>query len=219
MKLSSFRCPICGKATQTLLDPCVVCQDALSNEYSETCTQCSADLAGSDNPCPQCRTGSAAIDGIKALGAWSGVLREWLSSFKYGGDSRTAGQLAKLLLSRWEEEWTGIPVVPVPPRFMRVFRDGFDPVGLIADSLKSRGVPVEKLLLRKGGQTQKSLTREERLAGAALDFRFRRSTQPGKKDYVMLDDVTSTGATLNKCAEMLKSAGVQRVFALVVCRA
>jgi len=219
MKFTLFRCPVCGKAAQAFLEPCVECLDALNNEYSETCTRCSADLAGSDNPCPQCRTGSAAIDGIKAVGAWSGVLREWLSTFKFGGDSRTAGKLAELLFCRWEEEWAGIPVVPVLPRFMRVFRDGFDPVGLIAKTLKVRGVPVENLLLRKGGQAQKSLTKEERLAGAALDFRFRFSSQLDKKDYVMLDDVTSTGATLNKCAELLKSAGAHRIFALVICRA
>jgi len=198
--------------------PCPECDKKMRYRAEDSCSLCSADLAGSDDPCPVCRMGVHILDGIKAVGPWSGILRDWLSSLKYGGDSRIAAYLADLLFLRWKEEWQGIPVVPVPPRSARVFQTGTDPVGLLAKAMEAKRVPVNRLLVRMSGRSQKTLSRQERLSGKALRFRLKSRCSHIGGDYVILDDVTTTGTTLNFCADILKSSGARRVFGLVVCR-
>jgi predicted amidophosphoribosyltransferase len=84
--------------------------------------------------------------------------------------------------------------------------------------MESRGVPVRRILLRRGGTAQKSLNRGERLKGGALRYGMRGNIRTVSGDVVLLDDVTTTGATLNVCAGTLRRFGAERVFALVVCR-
>jgi predicted amidophosphoribosyltransferase len=218
MKNDLLLCPGCGGTGGEFMRPCPECDKKMRYRAEESCSLCSADLAGSDDPCPVCRSGVQFLDGIKAVGPWSGILRDWLSSLKYGGDSRIAAYLADLLVLRWKEEWQGIPVVPVPPRLARIFQTGIDPVGLLAKSMKAKKVPVDRLLVRLRGRSQKTLSRQERLSGKALRFRLKSRLSQIAGDYVILDDVTTTGMTLNFCADILKASGAGRVFGLVVCR-
>jgi ComF family protein len=218
MNKEHFFCPVCHNRAQEFMTPCSSCRDKILQENHEKCLLCARSLAGSDNPCPDCRIRNTAIDGIRALGMWHGPLREWLSELKYGGDSRMAGWLAGELSALYRMYWDGLTIVPVPPRFRRLFENGIDPVGLLARGLKKENVPVEHLLYRKGRGTQKSLSRNERIAGSHLKYRLKRKNGIQGVAYVILDDISTTGATLNACAEILKAAGATGVFGLVVCK-
>ena len=108
---------------------------------------------------------------------------------------------------------TGIVVVPVPPRPGRREPDA---VELAASGLASRhGLPVSRLLLRTVATPQKSLSYEQRTAnlkgGIRVDPRFARAVPPR---VVLLDDVFTTGATIDACAQALREAGCARVDAL-----
>ena len=198
--------------------PCAVCGETITRNSLETCYFCAQDLAGSDNPCLVCRENPPDIDGMKSLGGWYGPLREWLSQLKYGGDTRMAEWLSEKLSEIWKKNWDGIPIVPVPPRFKRIFINGIDPVGLLASGMKENNIPVCKLLKRHGNRTQKSLGRIERLDGSTLKYSLKKNININKGSYVLLDDVSTTGATMNVCAKLLKSAGAEQVFGLVVCK-
>jgi len=152
------------------------------------------------------------------MGSWSGPLREWLSALKYGGDARMAFWLSEKLIEIYKGCWVGIPVVPVPPRRMRVFHSGIDTVNKIACWMEKRGIRILRLLKRRGSQTQKSLNRLERLQASALKYELKPKVRIAYSEVVVLDDVSTTGATLNTCARVLKSAGIKRVYGLTVCR-
>jgi len=122
------------------------------------------------------------------------------------------------LISIYQRYWDGFTLVPVPPRLKRLFDSGIDPVGLLASGMNNVNVPVENLLYRQGRETQKSLSRKDRLEGEHLKYRLKRNVRSPVGDYVILDDISTTGATLNTCAEILKKAGASRVFGLVVCK-
>ncbi|MCK5249966.1 MAG: ComF family protein [Spirochaetaceae bacterium] len=155
---------------------------------------------------------------MNTIGPWTGPLREWLSALKYGGDTRMADWLSEILAEIWSENWSGVHLVPVPPRPARIFRSGIDPVGLLALGMRKRGIPVNRLLRRRGNRTQKNLSRRERLEEGALKYEIRLNARINQKEYVLLDDVSTTGTTLNVCARILKSAGAERVYGLVVCK-
>ena len=198
--------------------PCFECEKKMFPLFQERCTYCSQDLAGCDNPCPECRENPPVVDGMRALGGWNGPLREWLSELKYGGDARMAVYLSGKLYEIWETQWKGIPVVPVPPRMKRLFQTGIDPVNLLLSGMQNKSVNVVKLLMRRGNGTQKSLDRKERLDGNKLKYRLRADAELHSAEYVLLDDVSTTGATLRICASVLKAAGARKVYGLVVCK-
>lgn len=213
-----YLCPVCSRPSTGYMRPCDTCGNEILNHSDTKCSLCAIDLAGCDDPCPACRTDTPQIDRMNAVGPWTGPLREWLSALKYGGDTRMAEWLSEKLAEKWKAEWDGIYLVPVPPRPARIFRSGIDPVWLLALGMRRRGIPVARLLRRKGKRTQKNLSRLDRLEEGALKYEIRRSARITQKEYVLLDDVSTTGTTLNVCARILKSAGAERVCGLVVCK-
>ena len=162
--------------------------------------------------------GERALGSVESLGEWQGPLREWLSIYKYGGDIRMAGYLADRMTVMMNRRWPDIAVVPVPPRIRRLKKDGFDPVGHLASHLEKRGLEVCRILVRRGRGTQKGRDRNERLRAGALDYRLKRNIPRPAGRYVLLDDVMTTGATLEVCASVLLEAGAAGVDGAVVCR-
>jgi competence protein ComFC len=216
MAFSERLCPICGKTAVSFLRPCAECSQNIQKGSFAVCSLCAVDLAGSDNPCPDCRSEQTVLDGLTAIGSWRGPLRVWLSELKYGGDSRMADWLAEQLTFVWSEKWSHIPIVPVPPRLSRIFSNVIDPVGLIVKGMERRGVPIERLLVRRGNRTQKSLNRRDRKMAVNLDYRIKRNATINARSYILFDDVTTTGTTLTVCAQLLKSAGAEQVHGFVV---
>ncbi len=198
--------------------PCIKCEGRMDNSSYGTCSLCAIDLAGCDDPCPSCRSDEPVVDGLKALGPWNGPLREWLSILKYGGDTRMALWLSEKLTEICNENWDGISLVPIPPRPARLFKNGIDPVGILVNGMRKNGIPVTRLLKRRGNRTQKSLSRSERMQEGALKYELRYKSRVINKEYVLVDDVSTTGTTLNVCARILKTAGAARVYGIVVCK-
>ena len=215
------RCPVCGAPSPSEFEPCADCEHRMFGSAFNRCSMCGLDLAGTEDPCPDCRGAEGSLDhsldGMTALGPWRGALREWLSILKYGGDSRMAARLAEALIETANTQWPALPVIPVPPRRASVRRDGGDTVSLLARGIKDAGADVLNLLIRKGRGTQKGLNRQDRIRGEHLRFQLKRGAHPPKA-AILLDDVATTGATLRRCASLLKSSGAERIYALVVCR-
>jgi len=126
--------------------------------------------------------------------------------------------LSDRLFEVYSENWTGIPIVPVPPRRARIFHSGIDPVNEITRWMEKSGIRILRLLRRRGNQTQKSLNRSDRLQASALKYELKSRAGSTYNEIVVLDDVSTTGATLNACAGVLKSAGTEKVYGLTVCK-
>lgn len=216
-------CPICGSLAAGAMQPCESCRKemlyyCLAEDAIESCIFCSMDLAGADNPCCHCRDISErVINRTIAIGPWMGALREWLSQLKYAGDARLAEWLSACLFEIWSLHWPGIPIVPIPPRRGKIKREGRDAVRLLALHLEWRGTPIMELLRRTDKLPQKTLNRQERLENSNMKFVYVGKRNP-PNECVLLDDVSTTGATLSRCAEILRDYGVKKVSALVVCR-
>ncbi len=172
----------------------------------------------------------ASAHGIAALYAYEGPLMHALGRHKYGREPAWAGPLGRLL-ARAPDLWPDAGwelVVPVPLHPRRRFARGFNQSELLVrHALRQhrhpgRRDPLRARALRRVRSTppQVELSAAERLASVSGAFDVPRSWRPRVRGRTVLvvDDVTTTGATLTACRAALLDAGAARVGALALLR-
>jgi ComF family protein len=153
-----------------------------------------------------------------------GVVRSALHAIKYSGEQRLAGPLGRAVARRWAKAGIGAEVVThVPVHADRARQRGYDQAELIArQAARELGLPFEPLLTRaRATIAQFDLDRRDRarnVKGAfVLDPRAPNTTIRDRW-ILLVDDVTTTGATLAACATALMTAGALGVSAITVAR-
>ncbi len=167
--------------------------------------------------------GLRSLDHVVAAGSYHSTpfLKEIIKALKYGGRKGFIPILASKLdaiLPGLLPELQGIETIcPVPLHWTRKFSRGFNQAELIARELCAKHPwHIEHFLKRTrptGHQAHRA--REERLRAITNAFAYIGPRKPPKR-IVLLDDIFTTGATLDACAAALKAAGVKRVDAIVV---
>lgn len=144
--------------------------------------------------------------------------------FKYKG-KRSISKSLGLLLAKFARRWWHwnrdnylIMPVPLTPKKMR--ERGFNQSLILARYVaKEIGLPIDYLSLRKIKDTppQSLLKKEEREKNVKNSFAVSNNSLKGKK-VILIDDVATTGTTLNECTKVLKKSGVKEVLCLVLAR-
>jgi competence protein ComFC len=169
----------------------------------------------------ECRGKTFFFEHNHSVGIYGEEIKELISCYKTG-KIRSLGELfAEILSKAYFERYPGLPVVPVPSRPSSVRRRGFDQMLVICEIFRKRhGIEVLSCLKRGGrDREQKTLNREERKKNLSGSIGINNSIKPPfPKALVLLDDVFTTGATVNECAGILKSHGVLQVFSLTFAR-
>jgi ComF family protein len=158
------------------------------------------------------------IDRARAIGEYDGALGAIVHAMKYEGRRSLARPLASLMRERGAHMLDGAHwLVPVPLHPWRRRRRGFDQA---ADLARHLGLPIQHALRRtRHTPSQTSLPAARRHANVRGAFcPTRRAGALRGAVVVLVDDVSTTGATLNACAEALKMAGVREVRALTAAR-
>jgi ComF family protein len=237
--LFSSPCVVCGRVMDhpTQGAACDDCWRAVRLITPPICQVCGEPLASGriavadDQPpalplwCAVCSARRPRIEIARAVGAYEGTLRDLLHALKFDGRRSLAPRLGALIRVRCAPVLDRADaVIPVPLHPRREWTRGFNQAELIAREL---GLPVWRPLRRaRHTSSQSTLAATERwrnVAGAfALGRRFcgrgRQSLLAGAR-VVLVDDVQTTGATLEACAEVLEHAGVHEVGAVTVARA
>jgi ComF family protein len=168
--------------------------------------------------CPRCRRQTRRIALTRAVGAYDGSLRAIIHAFKYDGRRSIASRLAALMRLRGAVVLDGADaVVPVPLHSSRRRERGFDQARDLARHL---GKPIVHALRRtRKTATQASLPAARRHGNVRGAFTL---TPAGarleRQCVVLVDDVSTTGATLEACARVLDESGVREVRALTAAR-
>jgi ComF family protein len=154
---------------------------------------------------------------------YEGVVRDAIRHFKYGGERRLAGVLGAAVADRWREAGCGGELfvhVPVHPSRRR--ERGFDQAELIARAAAELLVLPALAALRRTRATarQYALDRAQRAANVATAFEVpgEATSSVAGRWIVLVDDVTTTGATLAGCATSLLAADALGVSAITVAR-
>jgi ComF family protein len=153
----------------------------------------------------------------RSIGRYEGALREILHALKYGGRRSVAAPLAAAMASAGANVLRGADfVVPVPLHLFRQYSRGFNQASELAVHL---GVPVLHALRRtRATVTQTDLPEADRHANVRGAFALRRRPPPHSV-LVVVDDVSTTGATLDACAQVLLDGGAGEVRGLTAARA
>ncbi|MCU1384216.1 MAG: hypothetical protein JWL71_2913 [Acidobacteria bacterium] len=168
--------------------------------------------------CPRCRRARPAIDRARAIGAYDGALRAIVHALKYDGRRSLARPLGGLMRDRGAEMLAGAHcAVAVPLHRSRRRHRGFNQA---VDLARHLGLPVIPALRRvRATATQTGLPAGRRHRNMRGAFTATRAAAALNGTVVVLvDDVSTTGATLEACARTLKGAGVYEVRALTAAR-
>ncbi len=215
-------CLVCGQAGRGEIDCCAGCEPELP-ELETRCARCGIEMEQAVALCGRCAMALPAFHAAWPGFVYEGVIERLVQRFKYQGDLAAGRLLADLLARRLVAMAVPRPqlIVPVPLHVRRQLRRGFNQSALIARdlSLWFGGLPsLEALRRRRHTATQSELPADRRGSNVRDAFALRR-LPPGTRHVALVDDVMTTGATLNECARVLLRAGVERVDVWVVARA
>ena len=212
------RCVGCGKVGGFL---CPECLGKLPRLLPPLCPNCGRSQA-SGIVCPDCRQRQTEIDGIRSLFRFDEVIRKAIHQLKYRNLKAISPCLAELLadyLKANPPPGEALVGVPLHPRRLR--ERGYNQSSLLARELGRRiGLPViEDCLIRvKQAQPQvRAVDVEERRRNVADAFVCRDEKVEGKQ-IILIDDVCTSGATLESCAAALKNKGAASVWGLTLAR-
>jgi ComF family protein len=181
------------------------------------------------HPCPICRGRRRRFDRARACALYergpahdAGPLARVLHEYKYQRDVTLAPLLAELLIARCPLTIDHDVIIPVPLHRDRLRWRGFNQAQLLARRLgRHHRVAVDPWLLVRARPTppQVGLDEADRRRNVAGAFALRRGEPITGRRVLLVDDVYTTGATVEECARVLKRAGARAVDVLVLARA
>ncbi len=212
------RCVGCGGEGSVI---CSSCRNALLRIVPPLCPRCGKPQPDG-MPCPSCVDWQAEIDGIRSPFQFGGVMRQAIHQLKYGNLRVLVKPLAQLLSDYLSASpMPGEVLVPVPLHKKRLRERGYNQSVLLAKELgRLTHLPVvDKCLIRERHTLPQVRTPnvEERRSNVAGVFACRDDRLRGKQ-VLLVDDVSTSGATLDACAVALKAAGAVTVWGLVLAR-
>jgi ComF family protein len=227
--------PACAACRRPLERPsagpvCAACWASIRAPSPPLCRACGIALASwrtvsvALERCARCRRTAPAVDRARAAGEYQGTLRDIVHAFKYEGRRTLARRLGVLMRQAGVELIADATcAVPVPLHHWRRIRRGFNQASDLAAALPLPLLPALWRIRSTASQTGLSAAARRKNVGGA----FRLSPILSAKDVqrlqdaivVLVDDVRTTGATLDACGRVLKAAGVREVRALTAAQA
>lgn len=244
MNKSTAKASIAGIAIRSLLDvvfppQCRLCRDAIPSSAGSFCDGCWTALRGelaentcptcgaplppinvSDSQCPRCRGKKPRVKGMACITTYRGAFGDAIKQYKYQGRQELETVLSEWLAESidsapWRSEVQA--VVPVPTcwrhRIGRPLHASEHLARLVARQTELPYAPV--LRRTRGGRHQVGLPYNKRVANIRGAFAVRGDVELHQARLLIVDDVRTTGATINECAKVLLAAGAAAVYAAV----
>jgi len=212
---------------------CVSFFTVISSPICSCCGIMFKSRQGRDHLCGDCITQPKEFRIARAAVAYDRQFMAVMHRFKYAGKIQLAGPLGGLLRNTYGRYWDGERVdliLPVPLHSVKFRKRGFNQSYLLIRRWKSKSssmggnkfespVNTDVLIRRKTTVSQTGLGRQQRLKNIKNAFSVTAPEKVIEKKVLLVDDVYTTGATVNECARVLLKAGAERVDVLTVARA
>ena len=217
-------CPLCGEIlTNESAKTCVECSVAVPYISAPTCFKCGKEIDDDENEyCEDCtKKPKSYIRGFPAMNYVSPV-KESVADFKYHNKSSYADFFAYEILKthgRDIAELAPEAFIPVPVHDKKLKTRGYNQAAVLARRLgKPLGIRVDEDILRRSVNTlpQKQLAPEERQKNLEKAFILTEKKVQYRK-VMLVDDIYTTGATIEACTKLLKNAGVKEIYYTSIC--
>ena len=207
--ISPHNCLVCDREGAVL---CEWCRPEALSPIPSRCYRCYK-LTEDNAVCKGCRK-NTSIRNLWAATLYEELPRKLLQKAKFERVRSACIEIAQFLEERLPYFDKDIIVVHVPTATSRRRQRGYDQSELIARSLaKSRGLTHKRLLARSGQARQVGATKQQRTSQMSEAFRVCNEEDVQKKTILLIDDLTTTGATLESAARTLRRAGAKRIMA------
>ena len=215
------RCPICDD----LLPPgrliCPECLPKLSYVKKPRCLICGKGISDATQEyCRDCRKKPHMYEQGRALFEYPSVAMS-MYRFKYGGRKEYARFYGKQIAYYLKEDirkWHAQALVPVPIHPQRKYKRGYNQAEALAEEIGFYlQIPVEKGLLKRVKNTQPQKLLDDRQRQNNLKNAFKIGQNDVKwKSIIMIDDIYTTGSTIDHCARVLKQHGVEKIYYIAI---
>ena len=225
-------CPFCNQLLPYPEILCKSCQARLPLISQPTCFRCGKPLGDMHQElCYDCRIFPKSFDQGLALFLYNSMTRSSIVAFKYHNQRYLSDFYVEGICRihlRQLKKWHLQAIIPIPIHKNKRKKRGYNQAGLIANQLAMRlNLPCYTDLVLRNQDTlpQKQFSPQARLNNLKKAFGLNpRYTDgqshlsiPGLKRILLVDDIYTTGATMESCTRLLKSAGVEKVYVYSLC--
>lgn len=220
------RCPVCGEVRKEKDRlTCRGCLEKLSWIREPQCKKCGKMLGNEEQEyCFDCTKMQYHFESGYPLWNYDNVMRKSIADFKYGGRREYGRFYGEALAWRYGDKFLALKIdaiIPVPVHHTKRRERGYNQTEVIADTVgKKLGLPVWKNQLIRIRKTmpQKELTQHERLKNLEEAFAIKNQYHLLKDAKVLLlDDIYTSGSTVEACTKVLLNAGVKKVYVSTLC--
>lgn len=220
------RCPICDGVLKKQEKVCTKCKKELKWVREPSCFRCGKPVATREQEyCRDCRSQSFHYVRGYPLWLYEGAAKRSMAAFKYKGRQEYAGFYGEALMERYGKELRRLgfdTIIPVPVHKEKQRLRGYNQAELLAREIgKALKLPVEaEALLRvRSTKPQKGLNQKERQKN--LERAFQCNPRHGKDKplgrVLLVDDIYTTGSTIEACTRALLQAGAKEVYFITLC--
>ena len=209
-------CALCGGAGDLV---CPTCITGYLHPELGRCRGCGKLILREKTRCLDCEAGKGPkhLDQVTAWGHYSGGLRGFIQNVKFEAHPRRLMEIARPFTSWAISQLPAVDgVVAVPMHASRLAERGFNQAEVLASAIHwELGLPILEGVERiKPTSSQVLLSRHDRLHNLKGAFAVREPKHFAGRSIWIVDDVTTTGATLEAVAEVLRGSGVQAIYGL-----
>ena len=216
-------CPFCGRVPKGKENACRRCKVGLPYIQEPRCMKCSKPIMDLEEEyCYDCKSKNHSYISGKAVWICDDTMRTSISRYKYQGRLEYASVYSEEI-AKYYGEWVkahGDVLVPIPLHKKKYRIRGFNQAEILAEQLGEKlQIPVGNnwLCRRKNTLPQKELSDTERLKNLTKAFEVNWERFSVVKKVMLVDDIYTTGSTIESCAKVLYDAGVKEVYFISLC--
>lgn len=217
-------CPLCGKVLAfNAKGACKECNEKVKYVREPRCQKCGRPLGDMDQIlCEECAKRNHHFDAGICIYEHTGQIKKSIYEFKYKNRREYgefyAGESVKMY-GKLLKQWNIDAIIPVPIHKDRERERGYNQATVFGQALaRIIAVPIKKniLIRTKKTERQKELTDIMRYLNLKNAFSIDRNAMEGIKNVLVVDDIYTTGSTVDACSSILKKAGARKVYFLCI---
>ncbi|WP_099469157.1 ComF family protein [Konateibacter massiliensis] len=216
-------CPICGRIPKVdRAEVCPECKKKIKYIEEPSCKKCGKQLLAEEQEyCYDCSKREHIYTRGLALWVYGDEIRKSIYNFKYNNKREYARVYANEIVLRHRrkiESWNADALIPIPIHQSKMRSRGFNQAeDLCRELSKQLGVPVLSDCIKREKKTlpQKGLNDKQRIKNLKKAFKTMNNDVELKR-VILVDDIYTTGATINSVAELLENMGVYEIYFITI---